>query len=96
MNLFSDAGAKSSEELFGDNKSKTNIELKETTNQLPLAPIQDKNGNLIFTLKGKTFSLNVNSEEERERVKAEVNANSLAICFSSKRIRKRKYIGTVL
>ena len=79
MNLFSDAGAKSSEELFGDNKSKTNIELKETTNQLPLAPIQDKNGNLIFTLKGKTFSLNVNSEEERERVKAEVNANSLAM-----------------
>ena len=41
------------------------------------APIQDENGNLTFTLKGKTFSLNVNSKEERERVKEEVNANSL-------------------
>ena len=29
MNLFSDAGDKSSEELFGDNKSKTNIKLKK-------------------------------------------------------------------
>ena len=44
---------------------------------LPPAPIQDENGNLTFTLKGKTFSLNINSEEERERVKEEVNANSL-------------------
>ena len=58
------------------------------------APIQDENGNLIFTLntseittrdkdvcftlEGKIYSLNVNSEEERERVKEEVNANSLA------------------
>ena len=41
-------------------------------------PVQDKNGNLTFTLNGKTFSLNVNSEEERKRVKKEVNANSLA------------------
>ena len=44
MNLFSDAGAKSSEELFGDNDKSSkalfgNIKLKETTNQLPLAPI---------------------------------------------------------
>ena len=42
------------------------------------ASIQDKEGNLTFTLEGKTYSLNVNSEEERERVKEEVNANSLA------------------
>ena len=41
------------------------------------APIQDENGNLTFTLKGKTFSLNVNSEEERARVKEEVNSNAL-------------------
>ena len=77
MNLFSDAGAKSSEELFGDNKSKTNIKLKETTNQLSSALIQDENGNLIFSLKGKIYSLNVNSEDERKRVKKEVNTNSL-------------------
>lgn len=38
---------------------------------LPPVPIQDENGNLTFTLEGKTYSLNVNSEEERERVKAE-------------------------
>ena len=44
---------------------------------LPPAPIQDENGNLTFSLEGKTYSLNVNSEEERERVKEEVNANSL-------------------
>ena len=57
-------------------------------------PVQDENGNLIFTLntseittrdkdvcfslEGRTYSLNVNSEEERKRVKKEVNANSLA------------------
>ena len=41
------------------------------------APIQDEKGNLTFELVGKTFFLNVNSEEERERVKEEVNANSL-------------------
>lgn len=33
------------------------------------APIQDEKGNLTFELVGKTFFLNVNSEEERERVK---------------------------
>ena len=43
-----------------------------------LAPIQDEDGNLAFSLEGKTYSLNVNSEEERESIKAEVNANSLA------------------
>lgn len=42
------------------------------------ASIQDEEGNLTFTLEGKTYFLNVNSEEERERVKEEVNANSLA------------------
>ena len=30
---------------------------------LPPVPIQDENGNLTFTLEGKTYSLNVNSEE---------------------------------
>ena len=57
-------------------------------------PVQDENSNLTFTLntskittidkdvcfslEGRTYSLNVNSEEERKRVKKEVNANSLA------------------
>lgn len=57
-------------------------------------PVQDENGNLTFTLntseittrdkdvcfslEGRTYSLNVNSEEERKRVKKEVNANYLA------------------
>ena len=45
--------------------------------KLPLTLIQDENGNLIFSLKEKTYSLNINSEEERERVKKEVNTNSL-------------------
>lgn len=34
---------------------------------LPEEPIQDEEGNLTFTLKDNTFSLNVNSEEEREK-----------------------------
>ena len=71
MNLFSDAEAKSSEALFGDSKS------KENTNQLPSAPIQNEEGNLIFCLEGRTYSLNVNYKEERERVKEEINVNSL-------------------
>lgn len=45
------------------------------------APIQDENGNLIFSLEGRTYFLNVNSEKERERVKEEVNANSLGKYF---------------
>ena len=77
MNLFSDAGVKSSEALFGNSTPKEITKPKETTNQLPSAPIQDENGNLTFELEGKTYSLNVNSAEERERVKKEVNANSL-------------------
>ena len=71
MNLF-DRKGESSEASFGDTK------LKETTNQLPSSPIQDENGNLTFTLEGKIYSLNVNSEEEREKVKEEVNTNFLA------------------
>ena len=70
MNLF-DRKGESSETLFGDSKP------KETTNQLPSAPIQDKEGNLTFELERKTYSLNVYSEEERERVKEEVNSISL-------------------
>ena len=42
------------------------------------APIQDEYGNLTFELEGRTYSLNVNSEEERKRVKEEVNTNVLA------------------
>ena len=81
MNLF-DRKGESSEALFGGNDKSSealigDTKLKEATNQLPSAPIQDENGNLTFTLEGKTYSLNVNSEKERERVKAEVNANSL-------------------
>ena len=71
MNLFSDTEAKSSEALFGDSKS------KENTNQLTPAPIQNEEGNLIFCLEGRTYSLNVNYKEERERVKEEINVNSL-------------------
>lgn len=70
MNLFG-GNDKSSEALFGDSKP------KEITNQLPSAPIQDKEGNLTFELERKTYSLNVYSEEERERVKEEVNSISL-------------------
>lgn len=49
---------------------------KKTLAKSPM-PIQDKEGNLTFSLEGKTYSLNVYSEKERERVKEEVNANSL-------------------
>ena len=54
-----------------NNKPKEPIALSPT-------PVQDENGNLTFSLEGRTYSLNVNSEEERKRVKKEVNANSLA------------------
>lgn len=72
MNLFGDSKPKETTKL------KENTKPKENTNQLPPAPIQDEEGNLTFELEGKTYSLNVNSEEERERVKAEVNSNTLA------------------
>ena len=39
-------------------------------------PIQDEDGNLVFSLERKTYFLNVNSEEERKRVKKEVNSSS--------------------
>jgi len=61
MNLFSDTETKSSEALFGDSKLKENTNPKEST-ALPLTLIQDENGNLIFSLKEKTYSLNINSE----------------------------------
>ena len=83
MNLFTNK-EESSEALSEDNTPKENAKLNENTkpkkitNQLPLAPIQDKEGNLTFELEGRTYSLNVNSEEERERVKEAVNSNSLA------------------
>ena len=75
MNLFG-GNDKSSEALFGDSKLKENTNLKEST-ALPLTLIQDENGNLIFSLEGKIYSLNANSEDERKRVKKEVNTNSL-------------------
>lgn len=76
MNLFG-GNDKSSEAFFGNNTPKENTKPKETTNQVPPAPIQDEEGNLTFTLEGKEYTLNVNSEEERERIKAEVNSNAL-------------------
>lgn len=66
MNLFTNKG-EYSEASFENNTP------KENTNQLQPAPIQDKNGNLTFTLEDHEYSLNVNSEEERE-----INSNSLA------------------
>lgn len=41
------------------------------------APIQDEYGVLHFSLDGKDYCFNVNSEKERRRVKEEINANSL-------------------
>lgn len=65
MNLFNHNG-ESSKTLFGAREI------------LPPTSIQDDDGNLTFSLAGKTYSLNVNSKEERERVKEEVNVNALA------------------
>lgn len=45
--------------------------------QNPTAPIQDEYGVLRFSLDGKDYCFNVNSEKERRRVKEEINANSL-------------------
>ena len=67
---------KAAEEL-GISTSSIRYWKKTLANGLPYAPIQDEEGNLIFNLEGRTYSLNVNSEEERERIKEEVNANSL-------------------
>ena len=41
------------------------------------APIQDEYGVLRFSLEGRDYCFNVNSEKERRRVKEEINANSL-------------------
>ena len=57
--------------------SNSTLAKNHLSKSFPSAPIQDENGNLTFELEGKTYSLNVNSEEERERVKGEVNTNSL-------------------
>lgn len=45
--------------------------------QNPTAPIQDEYGVLRFSLEGRDYCFNVNSEKERRRVKEEINANSL-------------------
>ena len=45
--------------------------------KLPPAPIQDEDGNLTFSIEGRTYSLNVSYKKERDRVKEEVNANTL-------------------
>lgn len=42
----------------------------------PTAPIQDEYGVLRFSLEGRDYCFNVNSEKERELVKEEINANS--------------------
>ena len=62
MNLFDRKGesseafftnkGESSEASFGDTKP------RETTNQLPSAPIQDENGNLTFNLEGRIILIN--------------------------------------
>ena len=76
MNLFG-GNDKSSEALFDRKGESSGTLFGDNNKTLLAAPIQDKSGNLTFTLEGKTYSLNVNSEKERERVKAEVNANTL-------------------
>ena len=75
INLASKVGViKAAEELL---VSTSSIYSWKKTLAKSSTPIQDEDGNLIFILEGKTYSLNVNSEKERERVKEEVNANSL-------------------
>ena len=65
--------------------SQSNEELNDGTDKYELgslaqnitAPIQDECGVLRFSLDGKDYCFNVNSEKERRRVKEEINANSL-------------------
>lgn len=88
INLASEIGATKASEELGISTSSiyswqktlgtSTLTKNPLAKKLPHTPIQDEEGNLTFTLEGKTYSLNVNSEEERERVKEEVNANSLA------------------
>lgn len=40
---------------------------------LPAAPIQDENGNLTFNYNGKTYTVNVNSEEDRNSFAEDFN-----------------------
>ena len=74
MNFFANK-RESSEVLPGDNTPKENTKLKENTkpkentNQLPPAPIQDEEGNLIFNLEGRTYSLNVNQRKKGKELK---------------------------
>ena len=75
VNLASEIGATKAAEELGISTSSI-YSWQKTLAKLP-TPIQDENGNLTFTLEGKIYSLNVNSEEEREKVKEEVNTNSL-------------------
>ena len=74
VNLASEIGATKAAEELGISTSSI-YSWQKTLAKLP-TPIQDENGNLTFTLEGKTYSLNVHFEEERERVKQEVNDNS--------------------
>ena len=76
VKLSSKIGVTKAAESLGVSTSST-YSWQKTLAKLP-TPIQDENGNLTFTLEGKIYSLNVNSEEEREKVKEEVNTNSLA------------------
>ena len=76
VNLASEIGATKAAEELGISTSSI-YSWQKTLAKLP-TPIQDENGNLTFTLEGKTYSLNVNSSEEREIIKAEVNSNSVA------------------
>ncbi len=50
---------KAAEEL-GISTSSIRYWKKTLANGLPYAPIQDEEGNLIFNLEGRTYSLNVN------------------------------------
>lgn len=40
---------------------------------LSAAPIQDENGNLTFNYNGKTYTVNVNSEEDRNSFAEDFN-----------------------
>ena len=75
INLASKIGVTKAAEELG--VSTSSIYSWKKTLAKSSTPIQDEDGNLIFILEGKTYSLNVNSEKERERVNSEVNANSL-------------------
>ena len=60
-------------------KSPTTVQDENSnfTFTLNTSEITTRDKDVCFSLEGRTYSLNVNSEEERKRVKKEVNANSL-------------------